>query len=259
MRLDKVLVEYKFFPTRSKAQQAIDAGIVFYQGKIATKASMDILDHSQVEVIGQQMPYVSRGGLKLEKALTTFQIDLTDQIVLDIGSSTGGFSDCALQHGAKHIIAIDTGTNQMDSKLRNDKRISLFEQTDFRNMPNEKISDAQTAVIDISFLSISKILDKLTSLPSLETIICLIKPQFECGKEIADKYKGVVLNKQIHTDILTHLINCFWDKGLFIQGLTFSPITGGSGNIEYLAYFTHNAPISLDILQEVTEAFKQLK
>ena len=178
MRIDKALVEQNIFPTRAKAQQAIRDGIVAYQGKIIIKTSTDITEPTQLSIIGEKMPYVSRGGLKLEKALNTFQIDLTGKIVLDIGSSTGGFSDCALQHGARHIIAVDTGTNQMDSILRKDKRISLFEQTDFRTFPTENMIQVQIAVIDISFLSVTKILDKLSSLPNLQGIVCLIKPKF---------------------------------------------------------------------------------
>ena len=258
-RIDKVLVEQNFFPTRSKASQAIADKIVSYQGKIVTKASIDISDPSQLSIIGEKMPYVSRGGLKLEKALHIFQIDLKDKIVLDIGSSTGGFSDCALQHGAQHIIAIDTGTDQMDPLLRQDKRISLFEKTDFRTFSQKDMSKAQIAMIDISFLSVTKILNKLETLTNLQGIICLIKPQFECGKEIADKYKGVVLNQQVHRDILTNLILAFQQKGFCIQGLTFSPITGGSGNIEYLAYFTHQAAVPIDIQQEVQQAFQKLR
>ncbi|MBP5343537.1 MAG: TlyA family RNA methyltransferase [Alphaproteobacteria bacterium] len=259
MRADKALVELKIFLTRTKAQQAIKDGIVTYQGQVITKPGTDISDTAQLSIVGEIMPYVSRGGLKLEKALHHFQIDLKGKTVLDIGSSTGGFSDCALQHGAKHIIAIDTGTNQMDSQLRQDKRISLFEQTDFRSFPIEKMSKAQVAVIDISFLSVTKILKKLASLQNIQEVICLIKPQFECGKEIADKYKGVVLNQQVHIDILNNLILAFQQNGFFIQGLTFSPITGGSGNIEYLAYFSHQAQRPFNIEQKVQQAFQKLK
>ena len=160
MRIDKALVEYDFFPTRAKAQQAIDDGIVTYQGRVVTKSSMDITDPKFLQLQGDKMPYVSRGGLKLRKALDVFKIDLTDRIVVDIGSSTGGFTDCALQHGAAHVIAIDTGTNQMDPSLRFDARITLLEQTDFRDTTNEQLSTAQVAVIDISFLSVTKILPK---------------------------------------------------------------------------------------------------
>ena len=256
MRIDKVLVEYKFFSTRNKAQHAIKEGIVSYQGKVVQKANTEITDISQVKITGEKMPYVSRGGLKLEKALTAFQIDLTNQIVLDIGSSTGGFSDCALQHGARHIIAIDTGTNQMDTGLRKDPRISLFEQTDFRTISIDKIKTAQVAMIDISFLSISKILDRLASLEALNTIICLIKPQFECGKTIADKYKGVIRDAPTHVQILTSLITLLHSKQFFVHGLTFSPITGSSGNIEYLAYLTRIPCPVPPIEQTVHTAFK---
>lgn len=259
MRIDKALVEQNIFPTRAKAQQAIRDGIVAYQGKIIIKTSADITEPTQLSIIGEKMPYVSRGGLKLEKALNTFQIDLTGKIVLDIGSSTGGFSDCALQHGARHIIAVDTGTNQMDSILRKDKRISLFEQTDFRTFPIENMIQVQIAVIDISFLSVTKILDKLSSLANLQGIVCLIKPQFECGKELADKYKGLVLNQQVHIDVLSKVILAFSQKDFFIQDLTFSPITGGSGNIEYLAYFTHQQSPCPDISKQVQTAFQRLR
>ena len=259
MRIDKVLVEQNIFPTRAKAQQAIRDGIITYQGKTITKSSTEITDPIQLSIIGEKMPYVSRGGLKLEKALNTFKIDLNSKVILDIGSSTGGFSDCALQHGAKHVIAIDTGTDQMDPILRQDNRISLFEQTDFRIFPISNMAEAQVAVIDISFLSVTKIIDKLSSLPNLQEIVCLIKPQFECGKELADKYKGVILNQQVHQDILKKVISAFSKKNLFIKDLTFSPITGGSGNIEYLAYFTHQTTNFLDVCQEIQKAFQQLR
>ena len=204
------------------------------------------------------MPFVSRGGLKLEKALTLFKINLTGKIVLDIGSSTGGFSDCALQHGAQHIIAVDTGTNQMDSILRQDKRISLFEQTDFRTLAAKHLDKVQLATIDISFLSVTKILDKLITIPNLDEIICLIKPQFECGKEIANKYKGVIKNPTIHQTILKDVITAFEQHHFNIKNLTFSPITGVSGNIEYLGYFTKLPPVLVDINAIVHDAFNTL-
>lgn len=260
MRIDKALVEYKFFTTRAKAQQAIDDGIVTYQGRAVTKSSLDITDPKFLQLQGDKMPYVSRGGLKLQKALDVFNIDLTNRIVIDIGSSTGGFTDCALQHGAKHVIAIDTGTNQMDTSLRFDPRITLLEQTDFRDLSSKQLVNVQIAIIDISFLSVTKILQKLSTLPQLDQVICLIKPQFECGKEIADKYKGIVLNRDVHQDLLKKVIQAFADVHLFLQDLTFSPITGGSGNIEYLAYFKKSSDSNnIDISPIVQEAFAKLR
>ena len=257
MRLDIALVQNKLIDTRTKAKAAIQQGLVFYKGQPVTKPSLDIQDISAITIQGQIMPYVSRGGLKLEKALQVFQINLKNQIVLDIGSSTGGFTDCALQHGAKRVIAVDVGKEQMVESLRLNPAITLYEQTDFRTIEADKISSCTVAVSDVSFISITKMIPKLKEMPNLTDLICLIKPQFECGKEMADKYHGVIKNKKIHESILNQIVKTFQENNFYLQNLTFSPIHGGSGNIEYLAHFTKNPTNFIpNFSQIITEAFR---
>ena len=259
MRLDLALVEKKLLSTRTKAKAAVESGLVCYQGKVILKPSFDIQNLEALEIKGELMPYVSRGGLKLEKALHTFKINLKNKIVLDIGSSTGGFTDCALQHGAQHVIAIDVGKDQLDQKLQQNPSVTTYEQCDFRTIPVSKIQHAQIAVSDVSFISITKMLPKLSELPKLEAIVCLIKPQFECGKTIADQYKGIIKNKKIHAKILNKVLNCFQSAGFYPNNLTYSPICGARGNIEYLVYFEHIKSEQVQVEDIIEEAFQALK
>ena len=260
MRLDVALVQQKLIDTRTKAKAAIEKGLVFYEGKPAIKPSQDIQNLEGLEIRGSVCPYVSRGGLKLEKALHEFHIKLKDATVLDIGSSTGGFTDCALQNGAKKVIAVDVGKKQMVDSLRNNPSVILYEQTDFRDIATDKIAPCSVAVSDVSFISITKMIPKLKEMPNLTDLICLIKPQFECGKAVADKYHGIIKNKKVHEQVLTRVLETFHENGFYIQNLTFSPIQGGSGNIEYLAHFT-TAPSSkkVDINQLIQDAFSLVK
>ena len=258
MRLDIALVQQKLIETRTKAKNAIEAGLVFYQGQPATKPSLDIQDLSLLEIRGTLCPYVSRGGLKLAKALQEFKINLKGKTVLDIGSSTGGFTDCALQHDAKQVIAVDVGKDQMVENLRKNSAVTLYEQTDFRDIETDKIAPCTIAVSDVSFISITKMIPKLKEIQNLTDLICLIKPQFECGKEIADKYHGVIKDKKVHENVLTKVIHTFQENGFYLQNLTFSPIHGGSGNIEYLAHFTKTkATFKPDLTQIINIAFQQ--
>ena len=260
MRLDLALVQKQLVTTRTKAKEAIESGIVFYHGSPATKPSQQIENLDDLEIRGQVLPYVSRGGLKLEKALKVFDIDLTDKIVLDIGSSTGGFTDCALQHGAKHVVAVDVGKDQMAAVLRTNPNVSLYEQTDFREIQTDKIAPCTIAVSDVSFISVTKMINKLQQMPNLTDIICLIKPQFECGKEMADKYRGVIRDKNVHVEVLKKVLQAFTEFGFYPQNITFSPITGGSGNIEYLAHFQlHPTKFQPDIQKIVTDAHQNMK
>ena len=237
MRLDNVLVSDGFFETRNKAQNAIKDGIIEVSGKIVTKSSYEVPEGYEIKIIGEVLPYVSRGGLKLEKAIKEFNIDMTGKTMLDIGSSTGGFTDCALQNGASKVIAVDVGSDQMAKKLREDERVMLFENTDFRDIDEDILSNANFASIDVSFISVTKIIDAFNRLENLKEVVCLIKPQFECGKEIADKYKGVIKDKNVHQNVIMHVIEAFNNEGYFADDLTVSPIKGGSGNTEYLAHF----------------------
>jgi len=260
MRLDQALVEAHLFESRSKAKQAILDGLVFQQDRCLKKPSEQIEDPASLSIHGTPMPYVSRGGLKLEKALDTFQISLKNKIVLDIGSSTGGFTDCALQRGAQKVIAVDVGQEQLALSLRKNPKIILYEKTDFRSIDKTKISSCEIAVSDVSFISITKMIPKLLELPNLTDLICLIKPQFECGKEIADKYKGIIKDKKVHEELLNNIIDTFDKNGFCLCNLTFSPITGNSGNIEYLAHFNKKMPAKhIAIPTLITSAFSFFK
>ena len=194
--------------------------------------------NTNMEIKGNVLPYVSRAGLKLEKALKVFKVNLKGKIMVDIGSSTGGFTDCALQNNIKKVIAIDVGTDQLDKKLRGNKKIELHEQTDFRNIDLNILKDVNIATIDVSFISVKLLTEKLSKMENLKEIICLIKPQFECGKEIADKYKGVITSSKIHEEVINKVKSYFQSINFTCQKITTSPIKGGSGNKEFLGYFT---------------------
>lgn len=254
-RIDIELVKRGIFETRNKAQNEIKNKIVYCNNVCITKPAFDVIDTDIIEIKGEKLKYVSRGGLKLEKAIKEFNIDLKDKILIDIGSSTGGFSDCALQNGIKKIYAIDVGTDQFDKTLRLNNKINLYENTDFRNIDNNIINDANIASIDVSFISVKKLTSKLKELTNLKEIICLIKPQFECGKEVSDKYKGVPLNKEVHKSVIENVIKSFKDNNYYINSLTSSPIKGGNGNIEYLAYFKRDKERSINIEEVVNKAF----
>ena len=188
--------------------------------------------------------------------LTKFNISLDNKIMIDIGSSTGGFSDCALQNKINKIYAIDVGTGQFNKSLLESKKINLYEQTDFRKIDNNIIKDANIATIDVSFISVTKLTEKLGELTNLKEIVCLIKPQFECGLEVANKYKGVPLNKEVHREVINKVINSFKNINFNLKDLTYSPIKGGDGNIEYLAYFTREKSQNLPINSIITKAFE---
>lgn len=255
-RIDIELVKRGIFETRNKAQNEIKNKIVYCNNVCITKPSFDVTDTDIIEIKGEKLKYVSRGGLKLEKAIKEFNINLNDKILIDIGSSTGGFSDCAIQNGIKKVYAIDVGTNQFDKNLRQNNKINLYENTDFRNIDNNIINDANIASIDVSFISVTKLTNKLKELTNLSEIICLIKPQFECGKEVSDKYKGVPLNKEVHSTVINKVIESFKENDYYINSLTSSPIKGGNGNIEYLAYFKRDNESKIDINEVINEAFR---
>lgn len=255
-RIDIELVKRGIFETRNKAQNEIKNKIVYCNNVCITKPAFDVTDTDIIEIKGEKLKYVSRGGLKLEKAIKEFNIDLKAKTLIDIGSSTGGFSDCALQNGIKKVYAIDVGTDQFDKTLRLNNKIILYENTDFRNIDNNIINDANIASIDVSFISVTKLTSKLKELTNLKEVICLIKPQFECGKEISDKYRGVPLNKEVHKSVIENVIKSFKDNNYYINNLTSSPIKGGNGNIEYLAYFKRDKERSINIEEVVNKAFK---
>jgi len=237
-RLDNELLEKEYFRTKSKAQQAIKSGIIYCDGKQITKCGYVVSEQTKIEIKGEILKYVSRGGLKLEKALKEWNIDLTNKIMIDIGSSTGGFSDCAIQNGVEKIYAIDVGSEQFDKELSKNPKINLMEKTDFRTISTDIVQDANFATIDVSFISVSKLIEKISCLTNVKEVVCLIKPQFECGKEAADKYKGVILDKQLREGAILKIKECFEKIGFDCVGITESPIKGGDGNVEYLAYFS---------------------
>ncbi|NQX58906.1 TlyA family RNA methyltransferase [Paenibacillus qinlingensis] len=241
-RLDLLLLEQGYFESREKAKAAIMAGLVFADEEPADKAGMKISRKAVLKVKGALHPYVSRGGLKLEKALKHFVIDLHDAVMLDIGASTGGFTDCALQNGAASVYAVDVGYNQLDWSLRNDERVHVMERTNFRYTKLEDLNGPRPsfASIDVSFISLRIILPPLKEiLGDQGHVVALIKPQFEAGREKVGK-SGVVRDTDVHIDVLTTVLSFAEELGFRLKGLTYSPITGGEGNIEFLAYWSSN-------------------
>ena len=236
-RLDNELVERGLFKTRSKALLAIKDGIVYCNGKKVTKGGYEVNNDTNIEIQGEILEYVSRGGLKLAKAIEEWNITLKGKIMIDIGSSTGGFSDVALRNDVSKIYAIDVGKDQFDKELSKNPKVVLYEQTDFREINSDLIKDATFATIDVSFISVCKIIPKLASLSNIKEVVCLIKPQFECGKEIADKYKGVIKDEEARQEAVERVIKEFKENSFNSKGVINSPIQGGDGNVEYLALF----------------------
>lgn len=237
-RIDVLLVEQGFFESREKAKAAIMAGLVLSGSERIEKPGMKVPRDVPITVKGAVHPYVSRGGLKLEKALKQFDIDLKGRVMLDIGASTGGFTDCALQHGASYVYAIDVGYNQLDWSLRNDPRVNVKERINFRYMTTAELDGPAPdfASIDVSFISLKMILPPLLELLQRPAdIAALIKPQFEAGREKVGK-SGVVRDPKVHQEVLETVLNEAISLGFTLEGLTFSPITGGEGNIEFLAH-----------------------
>jgi len=194
-------------------------------------------ENTKIDIIGEKLEYVSRAALKLKKAVEYFDILLDNKILIDIGSSTGGFSDYAIKSNISKIYAIDVGKDQFDKELSKNSKIQLYEQTDFRKIDSKLIYDANIATIDVSFISSIKLLEKIKELSNLKEIILLIKPQFEVGVEVANKYKGIIKSDSERRKAVENVIIEFEKVGFFCNGVTTSPIKGGDGNIEYLAYF----------------------
>ena len=243
-RLDKILVDLGYFENKSKASAAILAGNVMIGTEVITKAGYQIDPAKEYDFQVKTMPYVSRGGFKLKKALESFDIVVKDRICLDAGASTGGFTDCLLQNGAKFVYAADVGYGQLDWKIRSSAQVKTIEKTNLRtcawnDIYAENETPADLLVSDLSFISLEKILPNLKTLmnPEFHEMICLIKPQFEAGKDLVEK-GGVVKDKKVHESVINNVINCVKELGYTIKGLTFSSIKGPAGNIEYLIWFT---------------------
>ncbi len=237
IRLDVAVFEAGYAPSREKAKAIIMAGQVYVNNQKVDKVGTEIKPDDTLEVRGATLKYVSRGGLKLEKAMQEFPITLKNKICMDVGASTGGFTDCMLQNGAVKVYSIDVGYGQLAWKLRTDERVVNLERTNFRYVTNEQVPDKiDFASVDVSFISLYHILPVLNTLFSDDgQAVCLIKPQFEAGKEKVGK-KGVVRDLAVHLEVVEKIIGLAIENGFNVLGLQFSPIKGPEGNIEYLIY-----------------------
>lgn len=254
-RLDILLVNRGLFESREKAKAAIMAGQIYIDTQRVDKAGTKVPVEANLVVKGNTLPYVSRGGLKLEKAITIYPIDLTDAVMIDIGASTGGFTDCALQNGASKVFAIDVGYNQLAWKLRQDERVINMEKQNIRTVTPEQLGElADFISIDVAFISLDKVLPVATTLlKDTGALVALIKPQFEAGRENVGK-GGIVRDKTIHTEVLHRILHVAKDCELYLHGLTYSPIKGMEGNIEFLGYFTKSLQNALPITDELINA-----
>ncbi|MGV2938292.1 TlyA family RNA methyltransferase [Mesobacillus sp. LC4] len=268
-RLDVLLVERGLAETREKAKRTIMAGLVYTNENRLDKPGEKVSSDIPLTVKGNVLPYVSRGGLKLEKALKVFDLDVQGKTLLDIGASTGGFTDCALQNGAEMSYALDVGYNQLAWKLRQDERVVVMERTNFRYVKPEDLIKGMPnfASIDVSFISLRLILPVLkTLLVTGSDIVALVKPQFEAGREQVGK-KGIVRDRKVHEQVLDRIISFSIEEGYDVLDLSFSPITGGDGNIEFLLHLQWNGTeeekgklmLKTQLEAVVTEAHSELK
>ena len=262
-RLDVALVARGLAETRAKAQASIMSGIVYVNGQKVDKAGAPVAADAVLEVRGHTLRYVSRGGLKLEKAMAEFPITLTDCICADIGASTGGFTDCMLQRGAEKVYAVDSGYNQLDWRLRSDPRVVCMERTNARYLTGEQIPEPLDFFsVDVAFISLRLILPPMRPLVREGAqAVCLVKPQFEAGREKVGK-KGVVRDPAVHLEVLEHFLDHAREAGFSVKDITFSPITGPEGNIEYLGWLgtEGEGPVwSGDLRELVEESHRSLQ
>ena len=258
MRLDKYLFENKGINSREKAQSLIKQGFVLVDGKSILKPSYELLCNENITILDYPK-YVSRGAEKLLGAVKSFDLDFTGKIVTDIGASTGGFTQVALEKGAKRVYAVDVGKGELDKSLAEDEMVVNIENTDFRSLSYDRVKDTNMVIGDISFISLRYIMPKIKELFGCPEMVILFKPQFECGMEIANKYKGVIKNASIHRKLLKDFLLYLPTIGFYACGLTFSPIQGKSGNIEYLFYLNGTKPFSFSIDNVVKRAFEHFK
>ena len=239
VRLDVALTTQGLAASRQKAQAVIMSGLVFVDGKRVDKCGAQVAENAVIEVRGKTLPYVSRGGLKLEKAMQCFPLNLKGVTAMDCGASTGGFTDCMLQNGAVKVYAVDVGYGQLDWKLRQDPRVVCMERTNARYLTAEQIPEALDFVsVDVSFISLGLILPALRPLlAERAALLCLLKPQFEAGKGKVGK-KGVVRDPKVHLEVLEQFLRHAAESALTVKGITYSPIKGPEGNIEYLGWLT---------------------
>ena len=254
-RLDLRLVQLGLVTGRDKAKAVIMAGTVYVNGQKADKAGFEVSEEDKIELRGETLRYVSRGGLKLEKAMESFPITIDGTVCMDIGASTGGFTDCMLQNGAKKVYAIDVGYGQLAWKLRTDDRVINLERTNFRHVTNEQVPDpVDFASVDVSFISLTLILPPAMSLLAEGgQMVCLIKPQFEAGKGLVGK-KGVVKDPQIHKDVIVKVVDFAHQNGFSVLGLTYSPVKGPEGNIEYLVHLQKSGEPVCNVDREMIDS-----
>lgn len=261
-RLDVLLVERRLQESRQRAQAVIMSGAVFVDGRRMDKPGASVPNDAEIEIRGNTLQYVSRGGLKLEKAMATFPISLAGTVCGDIGASTGGFTDCMLQNGAGRVYAVDVGYGQLAWKLRSDARVVCLERTNARYLSREQIPEKlDFASVDVSFISLKLILPPLCALlKESGHVVSLIKPQFEAGREKVGK-KGVVRDSAVHCEVLEQFLDHARDAGFAVLGLTYSPIRGPEGNIEYLGYLEKGpwVPVEFDLEALVEESHRALK
>lgn len=255
-RLDVLLVKRGLAESREKAKAIIMTGNVFVEEQREDKAGSTFAEDAQIRIKGTPMKYVSRGGYKLEKAMELWHVQLQDKLCMDVGSSTGGFTDCMLQNGAVKVYAIDVGTNQLAWKLRQDERVVSMEKTNIRYVTPEDIADPiDFSSIDVAFISLTKVLIPVWNLlKNGGRVVCLVKPQFEAGREKVSK-KGVVRDKKVHEEVVCHIMTYALSMGFEILGLSYSPIKGPEGNIEYLLYI--EKPQDAQALTEIAEEADQ--
>ncbi len=233
-RLDTLLAKNGYYSSRQKAKEAIELGRVKVDDILQQKPSIEVDENAKIEA--KPFEFVSRGGFKLQKAIEEFNINLKDRVVLDIGASTGGFSDVCLQGGVKKVYCVDTGAGQLAEKILNDKRAVNLEKTNYLTLSKEKFSGVNLVVIDVSFVSLTLLSTKLSNDFEHIDIIALIKPQFECGVDYARKHKGVVKDEKVRQKVIESVCKNFESKGFVIKNIITSPIKGGDGNVEFLAW-----------------------
>ena len=253
-RLDVLLVEKNLVQSRARAKTTIMAGLVLVDGNRIDKAGTMVKVNANIRILGNDIPYVSRGGLKLEKAIKEFGVVLTGKVTADIGASTGGFTDCMLQNGAVRVFAIDVGYGQLDWSLRTDERVINMERTNIRNVTPTDIGELIDLVsIDVAFISLEKVLPAVKAMLKADgEVVALIKPQFEAGREKVGK-KGVVRDARVHLEVIHRVVNIAREMGFITRGLTFSPVKGPEGNIEYLIWLTKDGLAENNVTDELIE------
>lgn len=258
-RLDVLLVKKNLVQSRERAKTTIMAGMVIVDGNKIDKAGTMVKENADIRVLGNQIPYVSRGGLKLEKAIKEFGVELKGKVTADIGASTGGFTDCMLQNGAVKVFAIDVGYGQLAWSLRTDERVVNMERTNVRNVTPEDIGQLiDLASIDVAFISLEKVLPAVKAMLKPDgQVVALIKPQFEAGKEKVGK-KGVVRDPRVHLEVIHKVIDTAREMGFVTKELTFSPVKGPEGNIEYLVWLTKDREAADNVTDEVMASTVEL-